>query len=436
VGRADVLAAMGVLGGLLMYIKSTEATGWRQFAWLAGLMAATAIGVCSKESAVMMVGVIALYELTWWHERKALRPLVLGCLAAMLPIAAMLYQRASVLRAAAPAEFPFTDNPISAAGFWTGRLTAVQVMARYLRLAVWPAQLSVDYSYSEIPLARGSLGDWVAWIIVAAAAVGVVMLYRRNRTAFFFAAFAFITFLPTANLLFPIGTIMADRFLYLPSVGLVACIVLAIYAAQQRIAWKAFAPVLLCLIAFGFAARTWVRNLDWKDDLTVVSAGVRASPDSYKVHKVLGSLLYASDGFPSNIDRVSEEAGKTLSILDPLPDALNDADAWRWSGGFFLAKGDALRDRGQDGAASYQRARQVLLRCISICLVHDRRGEAVVAAEPEAYRLLSAVYLRLGDISQAAKAADSAIALDPLNPDAYRQTARVLVAKQIETPRQ
>jgi tetratricopeptide (TPR) repeat protein len=127
---------------------------------------------------------------------------------------------------------------------------------------------------------------------------------------------------------------------------------------------------------------------------------------------------------------VSEEADKTLSILDPLPDALNDADAWRWSGGFFLAKGDALRDRGQDGAVSYKRARQVLLRCISICIAHDRQSAAaVVAAEPEAYRLLSAVYLRLGDIGQAAEAADRARSLDPLNPDAYRQTARVLVGK-------
>ncbi len=254
-------------------------------------------------------------------------------------------------------------------------------------------------------MAHGSLGDWVSWIIVAAAVAGAVILYRRNRTAFFFAALAFLTFLPTSSLLFPIGTIMADRFLYLPSLGLVAWLVLAIYAAQQRVAWKRFAPVLLCLIAVGFAARTWVRNLDWKDDLTLATAGVRASPNSYKVHKVLASLLYASDAFPANLERVSQEADKTLSILDPLREALNDADAWRWSGGFFLAKGDVLRDRGHDGAASYQRARQVLVRCISICLAHDRRSEAaVVTAEPEAYRLLSAVSLRLGEIGQAAEA--------------------------------
>ena len=69
VGRADLLAGMTTLGGLLMYLRSTESTGRRLWAWLAGLMAVTAVGVFSKESAVAVLGVIALYELTWWNPR-------------------------------------------------------------------------------------------------------------------------------------------------------------------------------------------------------------------------------------------------------------------------------------------------------------------------------------------------------------------------------
>jgi len=58
VGRADLLAGMTLVGGLLMYLKSAETQGWRQWAWLAGLMLATAVGVFSKESAVTVLGVI------------------------------------------------------------------------------------------------------------------------------------------------------------------------------------------------------------------------------------------------------------------------------------------------------------------------------------------------------------------------------------------
>jgi protein O-mannosyl-transferase len=62
VGRADLLAAFAVLSGLLMYVKSSEATGARRFLWLALLAATTTLGVFAKESAVVIVAVIALYR--------------------------------------------------------------------------------------------------------------------------------------------------------------------------------------------------------------------------------------------------------------------------------------------------------------------------------------------------------------------------------------
>jgi len=410
VGRADLLAGFGVLGGFLIYLKSTESTGWRRLSLLMGLTAVTAVAVYSKESAVVIVGVIALYELAW---RRQGRSLLLGGLATLPPIALMLWQRSAALATAAPAEWPFTDNPIIGADFWTGRLTAVAVIARYLRLAVWPARLSVDYSFSEIPLARGSVGDWLAWTEVAGVVVIVAALYRWNRIAFFFGCFAALTFLPTANLLFPIGTIMAERFLYLPLVGLVGCVVLAIYGVGRR--FPAIAPAVLGLMVAGLAVRTWVRNLDWKDNLTLVSADVRTSPNSFKLHKVLASLLYGSH---ANLDLVADETKKTLSILDPLPDAMNDSDAYRWAGGIYLEKGDLPR------------ALKVLQRCLSIGEAHskNRPSGSVVASAPEAYGLLSAVYLGLGDLSKAGDAASRARSLDPLNPRGYRRSAEVHLA--------
>ena len=398
VGRADLLAASGVLGGFLIYLKSPQSAGW-----LIGLTLVTAVGVYSKESAVTIVGVIALYELLWSRQWRLL---LRASLALLPPIALMLWQRSAAIAAAAPAEWPFTDNPILGADFWTGRLTAIAVMGRYLRLAVWPARLSVDYSYSEIPLARA---DWLVWTIVAGAAVSVALLYRWNRIAFFFACFAALTFLPTANLLFPIGTIMAERFLYLPLVGLVACAVLAIYGVSERVA-----PVALCLMVAGLGARTWVRNLDWKDNLTLVSADVRTSPNSYKLHKVLGSLLYTARADPG---RVSAEADRALSILDPLPDALNDTDTYRWAGGLFLERGDLPR------------ALKTLQRAVAIGEAHrQNRVRGVAVSTAEAYRLLSAAHLRLGDLPKASDAASRARALDPRNPHGYRQSAEVSLA--------
>ncbi len=111
VGRADLLAGLATLSGFLMYLKSAEAAGWRRGAWLFGLTLVTAVGVFSKESAVCVLGVILLYEMTWWKDRARLKVLLWGCIATLIPIAAMLYQRSTALAASMPAEFPFTDNP-------------------------------------------------------------------------------------------------------------------------------------------------------------------------------------------------------------------------------------------------------------------------------------------------------------------------------------
>jgi len=418
VGRADLLAAMAVLSGFLIYLKSAEATGRARVVWLAGLAFVTTIGVFSKESAVAILPLIVLYELAWWKERPKHQALVLGCIATLLPIAAMLYQRSVVLAVSPPAQFPFIDNPIVGADWWTGRLTAIKVIARYLWLTIWPLKLSVDYSYNQIPLARGAPEDWLAYAIVLAVAVVIVLLYRWNRTCFFLACFSFLSFVPASNLFFPIGTMMADRLLYLPSLGLLGCLVLAIYACAQTPKMRIAAPVALGLITAGFAVRTWLRNPDWNTELAIATADVRVSPNSFKLHRLLASSLFESDPVHSNIEQVLVEQEKSVALVASLPVLLTPPDVYRQAGFYYLVESDQLRAHGvvQKSSASDQRALQALLRCISI----DHEGD------PQAYLLLSIAYLRLGDAVKAYEAVNKARALDPLNPEMYRQLSDVL----------
>jgi tetratricopeptide (TPR) repeat protein len=421
VGRADLLAAMAVLSGFLMYLKSTEASGWAPLFWLAGLAIVTAIGIFSKESTVAILPLILLYELVWWKERRPHRALVYGCIATLLPIAVMLYQRSVVLAASPPAEFPYTDNPIVGADWWTGRLTAVKVMARYLWLTIWPAKLSVDYSYNQIPVAHGAAEDWLAYAVVLIVAIVVILLYRWNRTCFFLACFAFLNFLPASNLLFPIGTILADRLLYLPSLGLLACSVLAIYTLAQKPKIAALVPIVLGLITVGFTIRTWIRNRDWRTDFTIATADVRVSPNSFKLHRLLAASLFESDPAHSKIDQVIAEQEKSLALIDSLPAKLRPPDAYRLAGYYYLVKGDQKRGQGR---AAYERALQALLRCLEIDQV-ARPSSALSAGDSQAYLLLSVAYLRLNEADQAYDAVSKARALDPLNPQVYRQLSDV-----------
>ena len=448
VGRSDLLAGMAVLSGFLLYLKSRESSGWTRVILLLGLAAVTTIGVFSKESAVAILPVVVLYELVWWKEGPrqqaapqptSWRTLWLGCAATLAPIAVMLWKRSAVMAASPPAEFPFTDNPIAGADWWTGRLTAIQVIARYLWLTIWPAKLSSDYSYKQIPLANGSAMDWFACVMVFSLAIAVLLLFRWNRTGFFLACFAFLNFLPASNLFFPIGTIMADRLLYLPSLGLLGCLVLAIYACAGKPRLALLPPLVLGFIMSGFAIRTWVRNQDWQSELALATHDVQVSPSSFKLHQLLAGSLFESDPTSSNIDRVIEEQGKSLALLDALPAARSRSDAYRQAGYYHLVKGDLEHERDPaQSAAAYRSALQAIERSISIDQVSrgsylsraDVRSSTRVAALPQgdaqARLLLSLVYLRLENPDKAYEAVNQARALDPLNPQMYRQLSAVL----------
>src|SRR5581483_10327328 len=124
VGRADLLAAFGVLAGLLCYVQATRSTGRRQVGWLAALTLAAGVGMFSKESAVVLPVMMLLYDVTWarsapWRERWK------GYAAMAIPFGAFFKLRADMLAHQVPALVPFLDDPLIGADFWTSRLTAV-----------------------------------------------------------------------------------------------------------------------------------------------------------------------------------------------------------------------------------------------------------------------------------------------------------------------
>jgi tetratricopeptide (TPR) repeat protein len=432
IGRSDLLAGSALLSGFWFYLKSMEASGRRRLAWLGGLAAVTTVGVFSKESAVAILGVIAVYELLW--RRQRLHVLPVAAAAVLLPVLAMWWARSRVLGASPPAVFAFTDNPLVGAGFWQAKLTALAVLGRYIWLTVWPLRLSADYSFAQIPLAQGSVVDWAAWLTVAAALAIAAFFYRRSRAISFFLLFAFVNLAPSSNLLFPIGTIMADRLLYLPSLGLFACIVMAVCRLFR---YRAAAAVVLALAAAVFAARTYARNADWRDDLSLASADVEAAPGSFKTHYRLAGALYESESSHADLDRVIGEAEKSLSILDALPDSRNTPGVYRSAGGYYLEKGKRLAGGAPPGETTpaarkaYERSIQLLERCLSIIAALRRNGfEPSLSDEAAASRMLSAGYLELSEIPQALASALEARRLEPLSPQNYWQLFNIFISQE------
>jgi LPXTG-motif cell wall-anchored protein len=162
--------------------------------------------------------------------------------------------------------------------------TALWIQCLYLVKTVLPVTLSADYSYKQISLVMG-LDSLRAWAGLALAGGALLLAWRRREYRPPVLAYA-ILFSPTANLLFPVGTIMAERLAYTPTLGL--ALLLAIPLAQSRY-WKA----ILLAVALAFGARTAVRNLDWRDADHFYTKLLRTAPDSAKSYYFYGALRAA-----------------------------------------------------------------------------------------------------------------------------------------------
>jgi protein O-mannosyl-transferase len=439
-GRPDLLAGAAVLGGLWLYLKSADAGGARRVALLGALAVTTAAGVFSKENSVIVVGIVIAYELAHWQNRRV--PLILGCVAIWAPLQIMLSRREAMLAAEGPAVIPFTDNPLIGAAFWQSKLTAIAVLGRQFGQVIWPAKLSADYSYHQIPLARGSFEDWLQWLAVAALAAAVILIGRRHRLILFLGAFAFLTLLPTANLLFPIGTIRADRFLYLPSIALLGLFLALAHWLWRRLGAPRHVWVLASVVLCCLAARTWARNRDWHDELALARATATAAPESYKSHRILAETEFVADPGHTNIGAVLGEAEQGLAILQSVPDDESNPDLYRLGGDGYLIQSDQLRSAGnatQSREAAARAASVLEHGAVILESTRERQRKELEAhgikrlvlnagRNEDIYRLLSDAYLRLGDGDKAFAFAIDYRKRAPLKPAAYSQLATVLAA--------
>jgi hypothetical protein len=413
VGRADLMAAFGVLAGLLCYVRSTAAIGWRNWAWTLALAAAAAIAIFAKESGAVLVAVMVVYEVAFapkiqWRARTACY------LAVLFPAAVYFAMRQSVLAQVSSLLISYCDNPLQQAGFWISRLTAVKVLGAYLGLLIWPARLSPDYSYNQIPLSTGTDGRTVfavlVWIAVAAAAF---FSYRRARPALFFIAFFAVTIAPVANLVILVGSIMAERFLYLPSIGFAGVLVWGALAAYRRAPahWppaRIVLPAALAVACMALAARTWARNSDWFDDRTLWASAVQVCPDSYKTHENLAMLALAQP--QPDYPAATREVERALAILDPLPDDRSMPGVYGTAGQCYRARGDLgralamlLRGRNIDRAwnAAFQERNRL-----------DGKTVPMVGTPP-LYLELGRVYVDLGQPEKAIEALREGRTIDP-----------------------
>ncbi len=306
VGRSELLAAFFGLAGYWWWL-APRPPGKRGALRLAGVGLSFALAAGSKESTVGWLLLAGAHRAGWLGDgrgyaslaradRTGLRGAVASDLALVAGIAAYVAVRMSVLGSTvALREVSFVDNPIFTAPLDVRVLTAGKVLGRGLGLMLWPAHLSPDYSFDTIAVVR-SWASWAGLLLVALCVAGAFVARRARRwprIAWGGAAWSALL-LPVSNLILPIGTIMGERLLYLPSLGFLALIAaagdegLARLSVWSGMRWRWLAAALVLAAAAALGWRTWERNRDWTSTLALFESAERVAPRSVRVLCNLG----------------------------------------------------------------------------------------------------------------------------------------------------
>ena len=299
-GRDEIVTLLGSLAALLLSIKAFEAKkGWMN--WLAGFV--FFLGLLAKENAITF---LAIVPLTYFVFTKAnFRKIALQTLPFLVAAVVFLIIRGAILGGnfGGSTNMELMNNPFLKIenGRWVllsfaeKMATITYTLGKYIQLLLFPHPLTHDYYPRHIDLMRWS--DWqVILSFLAHLGLGIYALIGllKKDLMSYGILFYLITLSIVSNIVFPIGTNMAERFIFMPSVGF--CFILAILAA--KFIQKKESNLKLVLTASGlilllFSIKTVSRNFVWKDNFTLFTTDIQVSKNSAKLRNSVGGELSA-----------------------------------------------------------------------------------------------------------------------------------------------
>ena len=297
-------------------------------------------------------------------------------------------------------------------GLWPRLANAVVSYARYLLETVWPYPLSIFYPYP--------VGGFPAWKVIGSLALlgGLTALAVREarRMPWLLAGWLWFlgTLVPVIGLVQVGGQSMADRYTYMPIVGLFVAIVWTAHRVAG--AWRGGLPLAAAAVAVlvALSGATSVQLGHWSDHVRLFRHALEAGGESALVRGTLSEGLRRS----GKLDEALVHARAAVR-LDP-----HSARLWNNLGVSSLEKGQveeahwALQQALQidpSHLSSWLNMAEVELRLGSAAEAVDAAARATQLAPGEAlgwYRL-GAGYAAAGRAEEAVKAFREAVRLRP-----------------------
>jgi Flp pilus assembly protein TadD len=367
--RKDVLSALFWMLTLGAYARYVARPGPARYWWT---LLAFCLGLMAKPMVVTLPLVLLLLD--YWpfargvHIREKLPFLALSALASVVTYAVHQKAAAVVSLQALPLGMRVENGFVS--------------YATYIGKMFWPTGLAVFYPYPSGSLAFPAL---LAGAGIAAVTAAAVWMARRRPYLIVGWLWYLVTLAPVIGLIQAGQQARADRYMYIPMIGLSISLVWG--AAELLQLWPRTRVAVAVSVCAACAVATWTQVSYWQDGVALFQRAVDVTADNYVARFNLADALSAR-GEDTGAARQLEEAVRIR------PD----------SGTAHAELGQLLAKLGRTGEALAQLHAAAVLQPNDANL-HYRAGILLGTA---------------GRADQAAVELSEAIRLDPGNADAHR----------------
>jgi Flp pilus assembly protein TadD len=427
--RKDVLSTFFWMLALLAYTRYARKPGLAAYLLVLGLFG---LGLMSKPMVVTLPCVLLLLDF-WPLNRFAPQPVADGNLPEEFAAKTLVRRSVSLL----VEKIPFfilalaigvitilaqkaggVLAPVNGLPLHDRLATALVGYLDYLRTTFWPTGLACFYPYAfDLPLAL-VLGAallllvWTGWFLLRA----------RQQPYLLMGWLWFLgTLAPTIGLVQVCIQARADRYMYIPSIGLFIVVVWGLSDLfERRPARKNLLPVLGGLALGGCVAVTSVVLGYWQDSVTLARHAIDVTSDNYVAYESLGRALYERGLKQGAMECYVE----SLRINPGFPQAQ-----------FNLAVALVDAGRSEEAVEHFAAAAQALpthyeirdqLGTVLLSLGDNRLAEAarqfaeVLRQKPDdadAQSKLALVLVRQGQVANALPHFAEAVRLEPANPE-------------------
>ena len=293
-GRDEIMTGLGALGALYFVLRYLST---QNKIWLIASGVSMFLGLMSKENAITFLAVIPLTLYFFTGART--RDYVLTFMPSF--IAAVIYMiiRTDVIGYVLDSGKAITDlmnDPFLEMNGVQKLATIIYTLGEYLRLLVFPHPLTHDYYPYHIPIMNfGKPGTIISLALYIGLIYTFFKLWKSKSIYAWSIGFFIVTVSIVSNFVFPVGTFMNERFIFIPSIAFsVVCA-----WALVRYGWNSQKPLLhwgsvavLVLVASAYTFKTYTRVPAWKDALSLNGSAAVVSPESARSNCFMATALY------------------------------------------------------------------------------------------------------------------------------------------------